>query len=102
TMRSPKSVNNTFAQDETRPLLILFWIEDDLSLTIAIIARAGIGGGDVYRSTELFRAGSKVERVYPLKVGSGVLAHCHHVDGAVRPRGQAYNRRSGDTDFWHG
>jgi hypothetical protein len=51
------------------------------------------------RSAELFRAGRKIERVHSLNVRGGVLAHCHHIDGAARTRGQIYNRRSRNSDF---
>ena len=37
--------------------------------------------------------------MYPLKVGGGVLAHCHHIDGAVRAGKWVYHRRSRNPDF---
>ena len=98
-MRSPKGVNDTSIQNEAGPLLILARIEDNLSLAVVVGARARIGSLNIYRSTELFRAGSEIERVYPLKVGGGVLAHCHHIDGAVRAGKWVYHRRSRNPDF---
>ena len=98
-MGGPKGVNNIPTQDETGPLLVLLWIEDNLSLTIVVIAGAGISSLNSYRSAELFRAGSEVKRVQPLKIRSSVLAHCHHINGAVWTGGEVYNWRSRDPDF---
>src|SRR5437870_6080176 len=98
-MGGPKGVNDIPIQDETRSLLIPARIEDNLSLAVVVVARTRIAGLNPYRSTELLRASSKVERVHPLKVRSGILAHRHHVDGAVRTGCHVYNRRCRNPDF---
>src|SRR5438128_562679 len=98
-MGGPKGVNNIPGQDQSRPLLILLWIEDDLSLAIIVVACARVGSLNLYRSTELLCTGSKVKRVQPLKIRSDVLGHRYHIDGAVQTRGQIDNRRSRDSDF---
>ena len=83
-MGGPNGVNDPSSQDKATPLFVLAWIEHNLSLTIVVVARARVGRRNRHRPAELFRAGREIERVYPLKIRGRVLAHCHHIDGAVR------------------
>src|ERR1700733_15496447 len=99
-MRGPTNIDDAVNQQQARPSLVLFWVEEHVDPGF-VVARAGIRPLNDYRPAKLVGSGFEIKSVESLKVrGGAVLTHGDDVDCSIRTNAEIDDWRSGNANGW--